>query len=123
MCIVFTNNVRICVLYLPTMYVHVYCIYQQCTYMCMVFTNNVLKCVLYLPTMYVHVYCICQQCTYICIVFTNNVRTCVLYLSCNVKMSAKPEKAWVLIVFNGVLYHVPTYTVTVSYHHSACIKY
>lgn len=25
-------------------------------------------------------------------VFTNNVHTCVLYLSCNVKMSAKPEK-------------------------------
>ena len=37
MCIVFTNNVRTCVLYLSTMYVHMYCIYQQCTYMCIVF--------------------------------------------------------------------------------------
>ena len=42
----------------------------------------------------------------------HNVR--IFCISCNVKKSKRAET--VLTVFKGVLYHVCTYTVTVSYH-------
>ena len=58
-------------------------------------------------------------------IFTDNVH--IVSLFCNVKttvkLSEKSRTSVILIIFNGVLYQVHAYTVTISYRCSTWIRY